>query len=167
MTIFPKQIKREFGKGKLEKYCRFQAALRFRTITRTQALENLRRTFKWNAEPERRPFSFGAINANGSAHQLNQIFTDREPQTNTAVRPRRRGVDLRKGLEEPMKPLFGNSDAAVAHLKTNDDATFSDLSIGNVNPHAAGLCKLQSVIDQIEQYLSESSTITVDQTWNV
>ena len=48
-----------------------------------------------------------------AAHDLGELAADRQPEARAAEAPRRRGVGLLEGLEEPREVLLGDADAGV------------------------------------------------------
>ena len=105
-----------------------------------------------NFYPESASLAGDAVDANPSAHHLNQAFGDGETQTRAAVAPRGGGFRLSEAFKDACAGLLSQSDAGVADF---------DAQAGqDVQLHAAHLGELDGVREQVEQHLAQPARVS-------
>ena len=105
---------------------------------------------KFKTEPESTTLSGRALQANGAAHQLDQLLTDRRPESGTTESPRRGLVGLGKAVENPALRLMRDADAGIDYFESHGDGIFDCRN--SREPHLDASCfrELDGIADQID-----------------
>src|SRR5882672_4853224 len=74
-----------------------------------------------DGKPECRSAPGEAVEADGAAHQLDQVLADRGPESGSAELSVDAAVGLHESVEDPVRILARDPDAGVAHLEPQGD----------------------------------------------
>ena len=69
--------------------------------------------FHWQDEPEGRALAGLAFQSDLAAHQVHQLFGNRQTESRASIAPRQGTVRLGEGLKEFLLRFVGNADAGV------------------------------------------------------
>ena len=84
---------------------------------------------------------------------------DRQPQAGAAVLSRRRGIDLRKRLEQPVLFFRSDADAGVGHGEVQRHVVIRSRLDLDMHDHLASFGELDRVASQVDHDLPQSSGI--------
>ena len=103
-----------------------------------------------------------ALHPDAPAEQLDQPARNRQPESRPAVLSRRRGIDLGKGLKQPILARLGNADAGVRDGEPQLDEIRSHRDAAGERCHVAGIRKLDGVAQQVEEDLPDARDVADD-----
>ena len=117
------------------------------------------RKLECRREGKRAPATGRALDLECAAHDLHEPAADREPEPEPAEAPRHRRVDLRERLEERRHVFRRDADAGVGDREPQLGPVAPQLREGDSHDDFPSLRELQSVREQIQQYLLEADRI--------
>ena len=100
-----------------------------------------------------------ALEPDATAHQLDQLCRDRQPQAGAAVAPRRRAVGLRKCLEDRNVFVRRDAEARVGHAKVQHEAVRRVRDRLDAHHDFAALGELHRIADQVDDDLAETQGV--------
>ena len=113
-----------------------------------------------NRDGDSGPFAVITFHTDGTAHQLHQMLNDRQPQAGTLHASVSLGIHLTEILKNFFQIFLRNTAARILHPKRKQLLILPGTGFtGNAGPHIALLCKLDGIVEDIDQYLLNPSLV--------
>ncbi len=91
------------------------------------------------------------------AHQLQQLFADRQAQACSAIAPRHRGAALDEGIEQGGLDLRADAGTGV-----RDGEAHGLVGAFDLDPQMSGVGELDRVAHQVQQHLAQAGRVALD-----
>ena len=114
---------------------------------------------KREVDPEAAAATLAALDPDRSAHELDELAADREPQPRAAVAPRRRAVGLREAFEDQRLAAGRDADAGVADRDAHADRGRRHVQDLGMDRDLARFGELDRVAHQVGHDLTHASGI--------
>ncbi len=124
-----------------------------------QVLGIVTRLGQAQADPEFGAFLGNAVDADLTAHLLDQAFGNHQPQAGAPRLPGDRIVRLAERLEQRAQVLIGQADAGVLHADAQLGTVAALVFDHRADHHGAFVGELDGVADQVGQHLLEPQRI--------
>ena len=113
-------------------------------------------------EPKAGPLPILAFHVKLSVHQLNQLPSDRQPQSGASILAGHGVISLHEGLKNALQSLLFNADACILDLKTNPaGVTLNFLRVDhdlNLTPFG----ELDGIADEVVEDLLKAHLVPKD-----
>ena len=110
---------------------------------------------KMGMKVKHRSLARRAFRPDASAHELDQIFGDRQPESGTTVFARGGGIGLVEGLEQALALLGRHADTGVLHPKMQFHAVCGPGHGFNSHHDLAAFGEFDGVVAQVDQDLAQ------------